>query len=52
MRAPCRRVMFVSSRDCMRSDFGVLTYLMHLVPVITQHFDPELSAFVSRCKVR
>eukprot|EP00752_Nemacystus_decipiens_P009013 g8046.t1 len=38
-------------RDCMRSDFGVLTYLMHMVPVITHHFDPELSAFVSKCKV-
>lgn len=36
----------------MRPDFGVLTYLMHLVPVITHHFDPELSAFVSKCKVR
>lgn len=35
----------------MRSDFGVLTYLMHLVPVITHHFDPELSTFVSKCKV-
>ncbi|CAM9833663.1 unnamed protein product [Pylaiella littoralis] len=38
-------------RDCMRTDFGVLTYLMHLLPAITLHFDPELSAFVSKCKV-
>ncbi len=35
----------------MRADFGVLTYLMHLLPVITLQFDPELSAFVSKGKV-
>lgn len=46
------RWLWGPSRDCMRSDFGVLTYLMHLVPVITHHFDPELSAFVSKCKVK
>jgi len=39
------------SRDCMRADFGVLTYLMHLLPVITLQFDPDLSAFVSKAKV-
>ena len=35
----------------MRADFSVLTYLMHLLPVIMHEFDPELAAFVSACKV-
>ncbi|CAN0551511.1 unnamed protein product, partial [Ectocarpus sp. 12 AP-2014] len=38
-------------RDSMREDFGVLTYLMHLLPVITLRFDKELSTFVSSSKV-
>lgn len=38
-------------RDSMRADFSVLTYLMHLLPVIMHEFDPELAAFVSKCKV-
>ncbi|CAM9188904.1 unnamed protein product [Ectocarpus fasciculatus] len=38
-------------RDSMREDFGVLTYLMHLLPVITMRFDKELSTFVSSSKV-
>ena len=36
----------------MRAAFSVLTYLMHLLPVIMHEFDPELAAFVSKCKVR
>lgn len=35
----------------MRQDFGVLTYLLHLVPAITRVFDPELAAFVTKSKV-
>lgn len=38
-------------RDCMRADFEVLTYLMHLIPVIMKEFDPQLAAFVSKAKV-
>lgn len=35
----------------MRNDFAVLTYLLHLVPVITAVFDSELSSFIAKSKV-
>ncbi|CAM9869171.1 unnamed protein product, partial [Laminaria digitata] len=45
------RVSHYFFRDSMRADFSVLTYLMHLLPVIMHEFDPDLAAFVSKCKV-
>lgn len=40
------------SRDSMRDDFAVLTYLLHLVPAITYVFDRELDDFISKSKVK